>query len=67
LLLPVHHLDALLVSVSTSYSIDMVKGEEQQLEENQEVAGALTGPLRAVMPNTPVATANAWSADVGVF
>ena len=63
----VHHLDAPLVAVSSSYSFDLVEAEEEQQAEVLEDSGALgsTTP-RGVMPGTPTLTIDVGNADVGV-
>ena len=63
----VHLLDVPVVSISLSYSFKMVEGEERLVEVEQEDTGALVGPVRGVMPDTPTLTVDAWNAEVGVL
>jgi len=60
-------LDVPVVSISSAYSFKMVEGEERLAEVvEQEDTGALVGPVRGVMPDTPTSTVDAWNAEVGV-
>ena len=63
----VHRLDAPLVSISSSYSFDLVENEEEQQAKTLKDSGGLgsTTP-RGVIPGTPTSTIDAWNADVGV-
>ena len=49
----VRRLDVPVVSVSSAYSFEMVEGEERPAEVEQEDTGALVGPVRGFMPDTP--------------
>ena len=60
------HLDVSIVSISLAYSFEMVEGEERLAEVVEQEIGALVGPVRVVMPDTPTSTADAWNAEVGV-
>ena len=60
-------LDVPIVSISLAYSFEMVDGEERLAEVEQEDTGALVGPVRGVMPDTPTSTVVAWNAEVGVL
>ena len=46
-------LDVPVVSISSAYSFEMVEGEEHLAEAEQEDTGALVGPVRGVMSDTP--------------
>jgi hypothetical protein len=59
-------LKAPMVSVSTSYSFEMVKGEEREEGVKQDDTGALMGTPRGVMPDTPTSTVYAWNDNVQV-
>jgi hypothetical protein len=48
-----------LVSVSGTYSFELVEGEEQQAEMIEEGTGMLAKSPRAVMPDTPAAMVDA--------
>jgi hypothetical protein len=61
------HIKAPLVSVSGTYSFELVKGEEQQAEMIEEGTGTLAESPRAVMPDTPVAMVNTWNAEAGIL
>ena len=60
------HLDVSIVSISLAYSFEMVEGEERLAEVVEQEIGALVGPVRVVMPDTPTSTVDAWNAEVGV-
>ena len=63
----VRHLNVPIISISLAYSFEMVEGEEHLAEVvEQEDTGALVGPVRGVMPDTPTSTVDAWNAEVGV-
>ena len=49
----VHCLDVPVISISSAYSFEMVEGEECLAEVEQEDTGALVGPVRGFMPDTP--------------
>jgi hypothetical protein len=56
-----------LVALSGIRSFELVEEEDQQAEMFEEVGtGTLTKTPRAVMPDTPVATVDAWNAEVAV-
>ncbi len=54
------------MSVSGTYSFELVEGEEQQAEMIEEGTGTLAESPRAVMPDTLAATVDAWNAEAGV-
>ena len=62
----VHCLDVPVISISLAYSFEMVEGEERLAEVVEQETGALVGPVRGVMPDTPTSTVDAWNAEVGV-
>jgi len=62
----VRRLNVPVVSISLAYSFEMVEGEEPLAEVEQEDTGALVGPVRGVMPDTPTSTVDAWNVEVGV-
>ena len=49
----VRRLDVPVISISLAYSFEMVEGEERLAEVEQEDTGALVGPVRGFMPDTP--------------
>jgi len=49
----VRRLDVPVISISSAYSFEMVEGEERLAEVEQEDTGALVGPVRGVMSDTP--------------
>ncbi len=54
------------VTISMSYSFEMVEGEERQVVGGQDNAGALIKSPQRVMPDNPTSTDDAWNVDVGV-
>jgi hypothetical protein len=59
-------LEAPFVSVSASYSFELVEGEERQAEEKQEDTSALVPLPQGDMSDTPKAMVDVWNVDVGV-
>ena len=55
-----------LVALGSAYSFELVKDEVPRGEDEEEDTGTLIENPRAVMPDTLVATVDAWNAEVGV-
>ena len=55
-----------LVALAPAYSFELVEDEVPGGEDEQEDTGTLFETPRAVRPDTPVATVDAWNAEVGV-
>ncbi len=57
---------AQLVSILASYSFELVQGDEQETGREKRIQVRAESP-RAVMPDTPMATVDAWNAEVEVL